>query len=144
MSNEYPDVLAYDFDGYIVENEFPDIGSINDIVVEHMREEKNNGSIIIIWTCRDNEYKKEMRDFLIENNIPFDYINENINELDFETSDKIYADVYHDDRGRNMIREQKIIDRLKNIKSYTLGVHGGIRKLIEDIKDDKFLEGKNN
>ena len=137
MSNEYPRVIAYDFDGYIVENEFPEIGEENEIVINDMLKEREKDSIIIIWTCRTGKYREEMEEWLIKNNIPYDYINENIDSLTFETSDKIYADVYHDDRGVNLIREQKIIDRLKELKDYKLGLHEGIEGIIEDIEDLK-------
>ena len=40
MSNEYPRVIAYDFDGYIVENEFPEIGEENEIVINDMLKER--------------------------------------------------------------------------------------------------------
>lgn len=94
--------IAYDFDGTIVENEFPDIGKINENIVSDMRERwKSLGNIIIIWSCRHSDEKSRMRQFLIKNEIPFDFINEN--PL-FETgSRKVFAHEYVDDRNVMMI-----------------------------------------
>lgn len=91
-------VVACDFDGTIVESAFPDIGSPNSQVIGHLRrlyEDLKN--VIVIWTCRTGEGLLLMREWLIENEVPFDYINRN--PL-FETgSPKIYADLYIDDRA---------------------------------------------
>lgn len=95
------DIIAYDFDGTIVENAFPEIGDIKEDVVKEIREEKEKGSIIILWTCRSGEFLEDAVKFCKVNNIPIDYANENIPELDFETSRKIYADRYVDDRAIN-------------------------------------------
>lgn len=94
-----PKIIAVDFDGCIVTNRFPEVGKINEKLVNDLREEKKKGTIIIIWTCRSGKYIKPMVNFLNENKIPFDYINENVPWLPFETSRKIYADYYYDDRA---------------------------------------------
>ena len=93
--------IAVDFDGTIVENEFPGIGPINQDVREFIVQKKKEGHIIILWTTRDNEKLQEAVNFCDEHGIPVDLVNENVGWLDFETSDKIFADVYVDDRGLN-------------------------------------------
>ena len=49
-------VVAVDFDGTLCSLDcFPDVGVLQDkhLLVHHrIREEKANGSIIILWTCR--------------------------------------------------------------------------------------------
>lgn len=89
---------AFDFDGTIVMNEFPKIGSCieNQIIrMETLWEDLSN--IIIIWTCRTGDYINQMREFMIKNNIPFDFINENpVFDLG---SRKIFAHEYIDDRN---------------------------------------------
>ena len=97
-----PRIIAVDFDGTIVEHKFPRIGPIKEKIVEKMKQEKENGTIIIIWTCRKGPFEYQMKKFLDEHNIPYDYINENWPRLDFVTSDKIYADEYWDDRAVNV------------------------------------------
>ena len=86
-----------------MENNFPDIGAINEEVLRDMvYEKKVKGTVIIIWTCRSGEYMKEMWDFLDKNDIPYDYINRNYPHLGFETGRKIYADEYWDDRAKEI------------------------------------------
>ena len=103
--NKCRKIIAVDFDGTIVKNKFPKIGKINRAVVAKMEEEKQrNNTVFVIWTCRrmDRKDGKEMKEFLIANRIPFDYVNQNVPWLDFRTSRKIYADEYWDDRGINV------------------------------------------
>lgn len=95
---------AFDFDGTIVENRFPQIGEIipsrpgRPSAVEMMnRLFEDLSNIIIVWSCRSGDYENEMRHFLFKNKIPFDFINQN--PLFEPGSRKIYADIYYDDRG---------------------------------------------
>ncbi len=57
---------------------------------------KKNGWTIIIFTTR--EKTKKLEKWLHDNNISYDYINENPKQPE-HTSGKIIADVYLDDRG---------------------------------------------
>jgi hypothetical protein len=61
-----------------------------------MLEFRKQGHRIIVFTVRGNE--QVVRDWLQEHKIPFDYINENPDQPE-GASDKVYADVYVDDRG---------------------------------------------
>ena len=96
-------IIACDFDGTIVSNEFPNIGDINNNVMDWIRDQKENGATIILFTSRRSNYLKQACDFCEQNNIPIDYVNENPEWLDFETSRKIFADIYVDDRSVNPI-----------------------------------------
>lgn len=89
---------AFDFDGTIVDNKFPEIGEIIGGKVEQLNELwKDIKNIIIIWTCRNGNFENQMRAFLNQKKIPYDFINEN---PIFDTgSRKIYATTYHDDRN---------------------------------------------
>ena len=92
--------IAVDFDGTIVEHRYPEIGQLRRGAKEVMNELKSCHHTIIIWTCR--YLKKDlvaMRDFLLSNGIPFDWINCNAPGLSFHPEPKIYADVYIDDRA---------------------------------------------
>jgi hydroxymethylpyrimidine pyrophosphatase-like HAD family hydrolase len=94
-------IFAIDFDGTIVRDRYPDIGEpILDAIIT-IKEIKNLGHKIIIWSCRVEPQLTEMRDFLILNNIPFDYINENCpTKIAYYNNDtrKIGADFYIDDK----------------------------------------------
>ena len=90
---------AFDFDGTIVKNKFPDIGDINKSVVDIIKKlYKNMSNIIIIWTCRSGNMENQARYFLLSNGIPFDFINENP-LVDFTCSNKVFAHEYYDDRN---------------------------------------------
>lgn len=95
--------FAFDFDGCIVEHKFPRIGEPIKATVEFMHKLREEGHLIIIWTCRSGEYLSEAVQFLRNNKIPFDYVNENP-ECGFSSnSPKIYADYYIDDRAVNAL-----------------------------------------
>ncbi len=88
---------AFDFDGTLVENKFPSIGEVISGRVDQLnRLYKDISNVVIIWTCRDGDYKNQMRNFLIKNKIPFDFINEN--PLCGFGSRKVFAHRYYDDR----------------------------------------------
>ena len=89
---------AFDFDGTIVEKAFPEIGHTRERIIKRMHEiweDLNN--IIIIWTCRGGNKLNQMRNFLLKDKIPFDFINEN--PLVNFGSPKIFAHEYFDDRN---------------------------------------------
>lgn len=97
---------AFDFDGTIVDNEFPKIGPYNGnqiIYLKTLWEDLSN--IIIIWTCRSGDYINQMREFLIKNKIPFDFINEN--PIFDSGSRKIFAHEYIDDRNSDINKSLK-------------------------------------
>ena len=88
---------AFDFDGTIVQNKFPEIGEIIDGTVHKMNDlYKDLANIIIIWTVRSGEFERLARAFLIKNKIPFDFINEN--PIFDPGGRKIFAHEYFDDR----------------------------------------------
>lgn len=90
---------AYDFDGTIVEDMFPEIGNPVEEVVRHMRGFWNESiyNRIIIWSCRAGDYQSEMMEWLNKNKVPYDYVNENP-MVEFGGR-KIFANMYIDDRN---------------------------------------------
>jgi hydroxymethylpyrimidine pyrophosphatase-like HAD family hydrolase len=94
-------IIAIDFDGTIVENEFPSIGPLRNGAQLYINKLHNDGHTIIIWTCRCGEDADNARKFLKTAGIPFHKFNENADEnmaLYTEDSRKVFADVYIDDR----------------------------------------------
>lgn len=104
-------IIAVDFDGTIVEHEFPDIGPLKEGAVEALKALKKAGHQIIIWTCRKGEEERQLRMFLREKKIPFDTINTPIPGFDLGTR-KVYADIYIDDKG---VRFEENWNELKKI-----------------------------
>jgi ribonucleotide monophosphatase NagD (HAD superfamily) len=94
--------VAVDFDGTIAYDEYPGIGDLIPGAKETMQRIKELGGEIAIWTCRTGEAASNAENFLIDNNIPYDYFNKpfshNVNEYGGDYSRKIFASIYIDDR----------------------------------------------
>ena len=95
-------VIAIDFDGTIVTNKYPDIGYLKRNAKDVINKLYNQGHDIIINSCRQGKEEREMVEFLLDNEIMFDKINENlcyrIEEYDNDCR-KIGADIYIDDKA---------------------------------------------
>jgi hypothetical protein len=102
-------ILAIDFDGTIVHDQFPGIGQIRKNAKEVINQLKSEGYYIIIWTCRTQERGAEAEEFLIENGIHFDQINQscpaNVEKFTGIDTRKVFADLYIDDKGLILIPE---------------------------------------
>lgn len=96
----YP-ILAVDFDGTLVKNQFPFIGEINRNVWDCVVQAQKNGYKLILWTCRNGKALQDAVEFCSVNGIHFDAINENIDEVKVLygcDTRKVFADMYIDDR----------------------------------------------
>lgn len=100
MKKKNKPIIAIDFDGVIVKDNYPLIGEIQEGAKEAL-EYLNQYCTVIIWTCRDGLSKVEATEWMKDNNIKFDHINqnspENINRFNNDCR-KVYADIYVDDR----------------------------------------------
>ena len=95
-------IIAVDFDGTIVEHKYPKIGKTKLFAFETLKQLKKQGHQLILWTYRSGRELKKAVDFCKENGIEFYAINKSYPEevLNEEnTSRKIYADIYIDDRN---------------------------------------------
>jgi hypothetical protein len=95
-------IIAIDFDGTIVQNNFPAIGALIPEAADTVKKLKRDGHKIIINTCRSGEKVVEVVNFLLANGIDFDVINDNDpdNVQKFgNNSRKVYAHCYIDDRN---------------------------------------------
>lgn len=102
-------ILAIDFDGTIVKDNFPAIGPLRTRAKETINQLHGEGYYIIIWTCRTSDRGVLAEQFLIENGIKFDKINEscpaNVEKYSGLDTRKVYADLYIDDKGLTVIPE---------------------------------------
>lgn len=121
-------ILAVDFDGTIVDHEYPYVGRLKPWAGEVLRK-LSVRHYIIIWTCRYTEKDlAEMKDFLKKNKIPYDRINENAPELHFQPTPKIYADYYIDDRNLGTVINWALIaKKLLNKEEF--------EKLVSEVLD---------
>jgi len=94
-------IIAIDFDGTIVEDAYPDIGSAKMFAIETLKELNKDGHRLILWTYRNGERLQEAVDFCSKKGIEFYAVNKNYPEENFEgkVSRKINADIFIDDRN---------------------------------------------
>ncbi|MBI9054184.1 MAG: hypothetical protein JEY96_10240 [Bacteroidales bacterium] len=93
--------IAVDFDGTIVEHEYPEIGKPKMFAFETLKALQQRGDRLILWTYRSGEKLNEAVEYCKRNGIEFYAINKNYPEEIFDDtiSRKIIADVYIDDRN---------------------------------------------
>ncbi len=93
--------IAVDFDGTIVEHEYPKIGKDMLFAFETMKELQKHGALLIMWTFRAGNELTEAVDYCKSKGIEFYAINRNYPEevFDDSISRKINADVYIDDKN---------------------------------------------
>ena len=116
-------ILAIDFDGTIVENEFPKIGKLLPYAKEIINKLYDEGYFIIIWSCRGGTELVTAYQFLRKNGIIFNKFNENYPDLGFKPFPKIYATYYIDDRSlfcdkinwRNIYKKLKKLEKNKRV-----------------------------
>jgi len=98
-------ILAIDFDGTIVDDQFPAIGNMVPGAKETINELYAMGYEIIIWTSRTHIRLLEAIEWLAKNGIKYHRVNEsspvNLRMYGNKDSRKIFADMYIDDRGVN-------------------------------------------
>ena len=103
-----PKIIAVDFDGTLVKDEWPNIGEPREdmFLVLKLLKEKYNVKLIL-WTSRNDNTKygdllQEALYFCKEKGLVFDAVNENVKEVvDLTGADtrKVYADIYIDDKA---------------------------------------------
>ena len=93
--------IAVDFDGTIVEDEYPKIGKPILFAFDTMKKLQENGHRLILWTYRKGRALDEAVQFCKENGIVFYAVNKSFPEEEFDPaySRKINADLFIDDRN---------------------------------------------
>jgi hydroxymethylpyrimidine pyrophosphatase-like HAD family hydrolase len=94
--------IAVDFDGTIVEHEYPAIGRPLLFAFETLRKLQEQRHQLILWTYRSGKELDEAVEFCRKNGIEFYAVNKNYPEEVFDektVSRKIQADYYIDDRN---------------------------------------------
>ena len=96
-----PKIIAVDFDGTLVTNQFPEIGEIRHPMWDAIKAEQERGTKLILFTCRTGEFLTQAVDFCREHGLVFDAINDNIDEVKALGWDarKVSATFYVDDRS---------------------------------------------
>ena len=94
-------IIAVDFDGTIVDHEYPEIGKTKLFAFETLKALQKQGHQLILWTYRAGEELDKAVDFCKKNGVEFYAVNKNYPEEIYEgsISRKIIADIYIDDRN---------------------------------------------
>jgi len=107
-------IFAVDFDGFLVEDKWPEIGKPIDRNIKLVKDLKESGHKIILWTCRrDHKLAEAVQAMRLYNDLTFDAVNENLPEMIQKyggDSRKITADIYLDDRNMNYEQARVILD----------------------------------
>ena len=93
--------IAVDFDGTIVEHEYPAIGKEVLFAFITMRELQKRGALLILWTFRTGRELDEAVEYCKANGIEFYAVNGNYPEEKWSDGmpRKINADIFIDDRN---------------------------------------------
>lgn len=93
--------IAVDFDGTIVEHEYPKIGKDKLFAIETLKELQKHGALLILWTFRSGPELDNAVDYCRAKGVEFYAVNKNYPEEIFDDtiSRKINADVYIDDKN---------------------------------------------
>ncbi len=93
--------IAVDFDGTIVEHEYPAIGKEKLFAFSTLKELEKKGAKLILWTFRTGKELNDAVEYCRRNGIEFYAVNRNYPEeiFDENISRKIDADIYIDDKN---------------------------------------------
>lgn len=105
-------VYAVDFDGTLSLGKYPKTGEPNKRLIEMLKEKRENGDKLILWTCRDGKDLEEAVEYCKKEGLEFDAVNDNLEESkEFLGGNprKVFAHEYIDDLGiepnRYVLRE---------------------------------------
>ncbi len=95
-------IIAVDFDGTIVDHQFPSIGEPVPGAFRWLKSFQSHGAKLVLWTMRSNGQQygpvlDEATAFCRANGIEFFGVNANPEQLSWTMSPKAYAHVYIDD-----------------------------------------------
>jgi hypothetical protein len=93
--------IAVDFDGTIVDHDYPNIGKEKLFAFLTLKELNKMGAKLILWTFRHGKELEDAVEFCRLNGVEFYAVNRNYPEEKFDetVSRKIDADIYIDDKN---------------------------------------------
>jgi hypothetical protein len=93
--------IAIDFDGTIVEDEYPKIGKPVLFAFDTLKKLQEKGHRLILWTYRNGRALEEAVEFCENHGVVFYAVNKSFPEEEFDPkySRKINADFFIDDRN---------------------------------------------
>lgn len=119
-------IVAVDFDGVLVEDQFPGIGKTDAEMVEAVKLAIEAGHEAVLWTCRVDDKLSEAVACCEYNGLRFCAVNDNApsNKAKYSKqfpngTRKVYADYYIDDHGVGYNRGAalEVLDYLRRTKA---------------------------
>ncbi len=97
----YKNGILVDFDGTLFEDEFPNIGKPIKKVIKFCKRHQQEGTPIILWTCRQGQELENAVEACAAHGLEFDAVNHNpFSEFaHLGAGPKPYADLYIDDKS---------------------------------------------
>ncbi len=106
-------VIAVDFDGTVVEHEYPKIGKAIPFAIDTLLQLQKEGHTLIMWTVRDGELLDEAVEYCARKGLRFYAANKNYPEEDvISASRKLNADLFIDDRNLGGLPDWGVIYRI--------------------------------
>jgi len=101
-------IFAVDFDGTLVEHDYPKIGKPVPYAFEALRSLQSEGNKLVLYTMRSGNSLDEAVEFCKKQGIVFWGINKNPEQALWTNSPKVYAHYYIDDAavGAPLIKEE--------------------------------------
>ncbi len=90
-------IVAVDFDGTLVEHQYPQIGPDVPGAFEWLHKLKDAGALLMLWTMRDGASLAEAIEHCAARGIGFWGVNRNAGQASWSQSPKQYAHLYVDD-----------------------------------------------
>lgn len=94
-------VIAVDFDGTIVEHQYPAIGKPIPFAIDVLKRLQAEGHTLVLWTFRHGQLLQEAIDYCEANELGMYAYNKNYPEEEYseEVPRKLSADIFIDDRN---------------------------------------------
>lgn len=93
-------IIAVDFDGTIVEHQYPKIGRPIPFATETLQQLQKDGHRLLLWSVRSGDLLQEALDYCESKGVKFYAANKNHPEEDpAKASRKLDADIFIDDRN---------------------------------------------
>lgn len=104
-------IIAVDFDGTLVFNQYPDISGPNIELINFIKENQDK-YIFILNTLRHDKELDDALEYLEKFDLHFEYVNENVRHLvdTYGDTRKIAADYYIDDRNLTLQNWKEILN----------------------------------
>ena len=106
-------IIGYDFDDTVYD--FHRKGRVYNDVMNLLRKCKKLGAYFIVFTCCGEDEYDKIRNYLNENNLPYDKINEDLEFVQFKGR-KVYCNIMLDDRSGLSSAYKVLLETIKIIE----------------------------